>query len=314
MPPSLATLMSTATIGVIGLGNMGRGIADNLIKSGREVLAWDAAAPARKPFEKRKGVRVVPPGEMAQDAQAILFVVPGTAEIRQCLHGRDGILAHARKGLILCDLTTSDPEATKRLAQAAAKRGIAYIDAGMSGGAVGAQAGTLTLMVGGDKRAFAKLRPHLECFAKEIHYLGGSGAGHTMKVLHQIVCHANFLAAAETLNLGERAGLDLGAMLAVINSSNGRSYASEVRFPRHVLTRKWDGRSRVYNLYKDLRMALAMGRRLKGGTRFAQATLSYLSRAMGRGMADEDFTLLYRDFDALQTPPRKRKAAPKTAR
>lgn len=288
-----------APVGVIGLGNMGRGIAANLAKAGWPVMGWDAAEAPRAAFEGRKGVVIAPPQDMGTACWAILLVVPGTAEIRACVEGRDGVAAVARKGLILCDLTTSDPRATQRLAARLAKRGIRYVDAGMSGGAAGAEAGTLTLMVGGDRSAVARLRPVFKAIAAKVHVLGPSGAGHTMKVLHQIVCHANFLAACETFALGERAGLKLADMVAVINDSNGRSYASQVRFPKHILSGKWDGRSRVYNLHKDLKMAAALARGLHGRGRFARATLGYLDEAMALGMAEDDFTLLYRDFERL---------------
>jgi 3-hydroxyisobutyrate dehydrogenase len=289
-----------SAVGVIGLGNMGRGIASNLGKTDRDVYVWDAVEAARARFKDRAGFAIAPPGEMARKCQAILFLVPATPEIRACLEGADGILANARPDLILCDLTTSDPTATRALAAELAPRGIHYIDAGTSGGPTRADSGDLILMVGGDKSAFERVRPALNDIATTIYYLGDSGAGHTMKLLHNIVCHATFLATTEAFRLGERAGLKLDDMVTVLNNSNARSYVTDQRYPKHILSKTWDGRSRIFNLHKDLKMGVALGRRLGGGTEFSEATFRYLDKAVRRGMAEDDYTLLYRDFEEIR--------------
>ena len=294
-------------VGVIGLGNMGRGIAKNLAQSGWGLMAWDILPAARKPFEKRRGVEVAPPGELARACAAIIFVVPATPEILACVNGKDGIFANAGEGLVLYDFTTSAPEDTRRLAARVAKKGIAYIDAGMSGGPTGADAGRLTLMVGGDPGAFRRTKKFLTPVAKHIFYLGESGAGHTMKLIHNIVCHATFLATCEAGHLAERAGLQLADMVKVFNVSNARSYASEFRFPRHILSGKWDAKSRIYNLHKDLKMGVALGRRAGAERKFAEATLRFLEKAVARGMKDKDYALLYRDFEEIRKSPRRAK-------
>ncbi len=293
-------MVSKPAVGVIGLGNIGHGVAGNLGKPNRDVYVWDVAEAARARFKDKPGYVVAPPGEMAKACEAILFVVPATPQIKACLDGDDGILAHACEGLILVDLTTSDPIATRELADRFKPLGIHYIDAGASGGKIRADAGDLTLMVGGDADALTKATPYLDDIARKVFYLGGSGAGHTMKLIHNIICHANFMAAAEAFNLGEHAGLKLKDMVDVLNQSNGRSYITEERFPNHILPQKWDGRSQVSNLHKDLKMGVELGRRLGGGTEFSEAVVHYLDKAVRRGMADEDFTLIYRDFDAIR--------------
>ena len=136
--------------------------------------------------------------------------------------------------------------------------------------------------------------------AKTVYYLGASGTGHTMKLLHNVVCHATFFATTEALRLGERAGLQLGDMVEVLNNSNARSYVTESRYPKHILSQKWDGRSRIYNMFKDIGMGVDLGHRLGGGTEFSEATLRYLDKAMRRGMSEDDYTLIYRDFDEIR--------------
>jgi 3-hydroxyisobutyrate dehydrogenase len=292
--------LDKSAVGVIGLGNMGRGIAANLSKHGRTVYVWDLKEAARERFKDKSGFVIAPPGELARHCEVILFLVPATPHIKDCLNGPDGIVANAGEGLILCDLTTSDPLETRALAAELAPKGIAYIDAGTSGGPTRADTGELTLMVGGDPDAFKRARPYLDDIAPTIYYLGASGTGHVMKLLHNVVCHATFFATTEALRLGERAGLKLADMVEVLNNSNARSYVTESRYPKHILSQKWDGRSRIFNMFKDIGMGVELGRRMGGGTEFSEATLRYLDKAMRRGMSEDDYTLIYRDFEQIR--------------
>lgn len=291
--------MAKQKVGVIGLGNMGHGIAGNLIGAGFPVAVWDIQPKALKPFQNRKDVVVATPPDMAATASVIFFVVPSSTEINDLMKGKNGLLANARKGLVLYDLTTSDPVFTKRLARRSALKGIPYLDAGMSGGGAGAEAGTLSLMIGGDRKAFNRTRKFLLPFSDNIFYLGKSGTGHTLKLIHNMVLHTVFLATCEGGRMAERAGIRLKDMIDVFNVSNARSYISEVRFPRHILSKKWDGASRVYNLHKDLNMAVELGRKLKTNVSLGQDTLSFLRKAIDLGMQDSDFTLLYRYFEKI---------------
>ena len=291
--------MSEKKVGVVGLGNMGGGIARNFKKAGVPLMVWDVAPAARKAFHETAGVETAPPGEMAAACGAIFFVVPATPEIKSCFEGEDGVLARAAKGLVVYDFTTSDPVATKELAARAAAKGVAYLDAGMSGGATGADAGTLTLMIGGDKAAFERTRSLLDPIADRTFHLGGSGAGHTMKLIHNMVCHTIFLATCEGGRMAETAGIKLADMIDVFNVSNARSYASEVRFPRHILSGKWDARSRVYNLRKDVSMAVGLAGALDTKVPLGAVTRDFLDVAIAHGMTDTDYSRLYERFDEI---------------
>jgi 3-hydroxyisobutyrate dehydrogenase len=286
-------------VGVVGLGNMGGGVARNFRKAGTPLMVWDIAPAARNAFMETAGVEIAPPGKMAARCDAIFFVVPATPEIASCFEGKDGVLAHAREGLVVYDFTTSDPVATKAIAARAATQGIAYLDAGMSGGATGADAGTLTLMIGGDKAAFERTRTLLGAIAKQVFHLGPSGAGHTMKLVHNMVCHTIFLSTCEGGRMAEAAGIKLADMIDVFNVANARSYASEVRFPKHILSGKWDARSRVYNLRKDLSMAVKMADALNTKVPLGTVTRNFLNVAMDQGMTDTDYSRLYERFDEI---------------
>ena len=291
--------MTEQKVGVVGLGNMGGGIARNFQKAGVPLMVWDVAPAARNGFSGLAGVEIGPPGEMAAACTMMIFVVPATPEIASCFEGRDGVLARAAKGLVVYDFTTSDPDATKALAARAAERGIAYLDAGMSGGATGADAGTLTLMIGGDKAAFERTRALLDPIAKKIFHLGASGTGHTLKLIHNMVCHTIFLATCEGGRMAEAAGIKLADMIGVFNVANARSYASEMRFPKHILSGKWDARSRVYNLRKDLAMAVGLAGALDAKVPLGTVTRDFLDIAIEHGMTDTDYSRLYERFDEI---------------
>lgn len=285
----------TFTVGVIGLGNMGRGIARNIAKAGHDLLVWDIDEGAVAAFDKI--ARAAAPAEMAAAADQVIFVVPGSPQIEALL---SDILSAAQPDLILWDFTTSDPTHTKRLAARAADHGLSYMDAGMTGGgAKGADDGTMTLMIGGDAGILERSRPVLEACARTLIHLGPSGAGHTMKVVHNLITHTNFLACSEAGKLAEAAGIDLADMIKVFNAGNARSFVSERRFPDHILSGTWDGRSRIFNLRKDVGMAVALSNDLGSPMRIGHQTLAWLDAAVQAGMEEEDFTRLYASLDAL---------------
>lgn len=292
--------MSKVKAGVIGLGNMGGGVARNFCDAGFTTGVWDVSDDALAPFRDRENARIMTPGEMAADGATLFYVVPATPEIEETLDGDDGVLATAAPGTVIFDLTTSFPDDTRRVAARAAEADVIYLDAAMSGGATGADAGTLTLMIGGDKSAFEASKPLLDAIAKNLFYLGDSGAGHAMKLIHNMVVHTIFLTNCEAGRMAEAAGISLGDMIEVFNHSNARSYASEFRFPLNILSEKWDARSRVYNLNKDLGMAVRFADSMGIDARYAKETLDFLGHAIDRGMAEKDYSLLYPEFDAIR--------------
>lgn len=288
------------SVGLIGLGNMGGGIATSFLGKGHPIALWDIDEPARQGFSDRVGASLLPPQEMAARVDVLLFAVPSSRQIDGMFSEPEGILARARPGTILVDLTTSDPEKTKRLAERATAADLSYLDAGMSGGAQGAAEGRLTLMVGGEETVFAKVRPVFDQFAKQLFYMGPSGAGHTAKLLQNMVTHTIFLATCEAGRLGERAGIDLAALIDLFNASNARSFVSERRFPDHIISGNWDGKSRIFNLHKDLGLAVHMAEALGLETSFGITTQAALQKAVDQGMAEQDFTHLYAAYEDLR--------------
>ena len=287
------------TVGVIGLGRMGGPVAQRFMQSEFPLMVWDILPGCCEPFENKDNVRIAHSGEMARECSIIFFVVPSSAEIAHCFKGKDGILQNARKGLILCDLTTSDPVETRKLASRAAGRGVHYLDAGMSGGPAGILAGKLTLMIGGDAEVLRRTKPYLAPFVENIFHLGSLGSGHAMKLIHNMVLHTIFLATCEGARVAERMGMQVTDMIDVFNVSTAFSYASRHRFPNNILNGSWNAQARIYNPYKDVGLAVRLARECGAGVELGEWTLDFLEKAVARGMVEEDYSLLYRDFDEI---------------
>jgi 3-hydroxyisobutyrate dehydrogenase len=282
---------------VIGLGQMGTGIARNLDRAGRLAAAWDTNAKARQ-AELSAAVVLAEPRQVA-GLSTVIFVVPGSAEIRGILCENGGLLGQPHEHQVLIDLTTSHPAATRELAALARATGREYVDCGMTGGAKAADAGTLTLMAGGATAVVDACRPTLAAFAGNIVHVGDTGSGHSMKLIHNMICHTIFLATSEGCRLAERLGISLETAIAVINSGNARSFVSEKRFPDHIISRTFDGRSRTANLAKDLKMAADLARQAGQSGPYSALAAELLQRAMQQGLGEEDFTTLYRHLEHI---------------
>ncbi|MEO1223157.1 MAG: NAD(P)-dependent oxidoreductase [Pseudomonadota bacterium] len=282
-----------ADVGVIGVGQMGSGIARQLAAAGRLAAVFHTDAASARSLGLPKSLIAATAAEMANLCRFVLFVVPGSAEIDGILTGDSNLLGQIQTGTVLIDLTTSDPTETRRLARLTQAAGGSYLDCGMTGGAIAADAGTLTLMVGGEAEALDLARPVLDVIAQRIFHLGPSGAGHTMKLIHNLVCHTVFLATCEGARLAEQAGLPLDRTIEVFNAGNARSFASEVRFPKHIVSGKFDGRSRVANLAKDVGMGIDLAGRLDQPLAISRAADLLLRQAIEQGLSDEDFSRLY---------------------
>src|SRR3954465_4146524 len=280
---------------VIGLGNMGRGIARNLDRTGRLAAAWDISEAARTDAGLSSEVALLPPSQFGR-LSFILFIVPGSAQIEEMLPALGG---RPHDGETLMYLPTSHPAKTKALAEKARATGRDYVDCGMSGGATGADSGKMALMVGGFDAAVASCKPIFDTIAGTVTHVGPSGAGHTIKLLHNMVCHSNFFVLAEAGRLAERASIPLATAIKVFNAGNARSYISEQRFPNHILSGKFDGRSTVSNLAKDLAMANAFANQIGEANAYTALTAEILAKAIEKGMAGEDFTRLYEQYDEL---------------
>ncbi|WP_263141586.1 3-hydroxyisobutyrate dehydrogenase [Pseudomonas sp. RIT-PI-AD] len=219
-------------IGFLGLGNMGGPMAQNLLKAGHEVSVFDLSAPAVAALVSA-GARDA--GSVAAIAKAevevIITMLPAAAHVKQVYLGEDGLLAGLPAGVLLIDSSTIDPLSAREVAKAAAARGNPMLDAPVSGGTLGAAAGTLTFMVGGAKADFERAQPILAAMGKNIVHCGDAGNGQVAKVANNMLLGISMIGVAEAMSLGVALGIDAKVLAGIINSSSGRCWSSEVNNP-----------------------------------------------------------------------------------
>ncbi len=279
---------------VVGLGQMGRGIARNLDAAGLLVAAHDLCQDAFAAAEFSARVCDGGAADLTTRADVVLFAVPSTVQIAE-------LLEHValRPGQIIVDLTTSDPNQSRDLSGRLAASAVGYLDSAMTGGAAGADAGTLTLMTGGSADDVARCRPVFDVIASRVFHMGGVGTGHAMKLVHNMILHSSFLATCEGLRLAEQAGLDPASAVEVLNAGNARSFVTEVRFPRDILSGTMNARSRIANLEKDLGLAVGFAARQDSSTPYGSLTHTLLAAALDAGHGDADFSWLFPLFGEL---------------
>jgi len=249
-------------IGFIGLGIMGLPMARNLAKAGFELTVVSGHARDAVAELRAGGAKVVSaPADVANGCELVVTCLPDTPDVRQVVIGPGGILDGARPGLIVVDHSTIAPMAAREIADECAGKGVAFLDAPVSGGQQGAIAGTLSIMVGGDTQALARATPVLEAMGKKIVHVGDSGAGQFTKACNQIICAVTWQAIGEGMALGAKAGVDPAKMLEAVSAGAARCWSLEVRTPR-LLDGDFKPGFMAKLQYKDLVIATDAGKRL----------------------------------------------------
>ena len=218
-------------VAFLGLGNMGLPMALNLIKAGHQVYGFDLVQAQLDAFKAGSGIPMQSAAEAAKDADVIISMLPASRHVEALYLGDAGLLATANPKSLLIDCSTISPKVSQAVAAAAKAKGFAMIDAPVSGGTAGAQAGTLTFMVGGDASALECARPLLEKMGKNIFHAGASGSGQTVKVCNNMLLGIQMLGTSEALRLGIANGMDPKVLSDIMSKSSGRNWALELYNP-----------------------------------------------------------------------------------
>ena len=247
--------MSGPRAAFLGLGAIGAPMAARLAR-GASLTVWNRTQSRAVEFARVHGARsAATPREAAAGADVIITCLPTSREVEAVLDGPDGLLAGLAPGALLIDCTSGDPATSRRIAARLAEYGSAFADAPVSGGTSGAEAGTLTIMVGADGETFARARPILASMGSRIEHVGPVGAGHALKAVNNALLAVNILAVGEGLAALVKAGVPARTALAVLNVSSGRSFVSETLVPERVLTGAWPRTFRLALLEKDVGIA-----------------------------------------------------------
>ena len=218
-------------IAFIGLGNMGGAMAHNLLKGGQTVYGFDLSEQALGAFQDAGGIVCDSPQRAAQQADIVITMLPAAKHVREVYLGENGVLAALKAGSLCIDSSTIDPKTIQDLAHVAKEKGIQICDAPVSGGTIGAQAGTLTFMIGAEQDTFEQVKPILAHMGKNLVHCGEVGAGQIAKICNNLILGISMAAVAEGMALGAKLGIDTEALAGVINSSSGRCWSSEVCNP-----------------------------------------------------------------------------------
>ncbi len=290
------------SVGVIGLGAMGHGIAQSLRRAGYSPCVFDVRQEAAQQFAREGGVACASPAELGARCQVVVSVVVNAAQTEAVLFGHDGCAANMQAGSVFVMCSTVDPHWSVALEARLADMSLLYIDAPISGGAAKAASGQMTMMTSGKPAAYAVAEPLLNAMAAKVYRLGDrAGAGSKVKVINQLLAGVHIAAAAEAMALGLREGVDPAALYDVITHSAGNSWMFENRMA-HVLAADYTPLSAVDIFVKDLGLVLDMARASKFPLPLSSTAHQMFMQASTAGFAKEDDSAVIKIFPGITLP------------
>jgi len=276
------------TIGFIGAsGLMGHGMAKNLQAKGHALAIAAFRNRARVADLLAAGAKeCASPAALARDCSVVFLCVTGSPQVEQVVAGADGLLAGAAKGLVIVDCSTSEPDSTARMRELGAAKGVSVVDAPLARTPVEAEAGKLNVMVGATPEDFARIEPLLKCFAENVFHVGGPGAGHIIKLLNNFIAQASCTAIAEAFAVGQRAGIDLKKLVALVSAGLVNSGLFQVM--SKTLDGQLDGmKFELNNARKDVRYYTHMAENLGIPTVMGEAAHQSLVLACALGFGNK---------------------------
>ena len=270
-------------IGYIGIGIMGLPMAAQLLKAGHSLYVHNRTLSKCDPIAAQGATVCASAGEVAENADVVFINVPDTPDVEEVIFGSNGISQSARAGLIIVDNSTISPSATRQFAERLRAKGIEYLDAPVSGGDVGAQKGTLAIMVGGDEQIFQKCLPLLEVLGSKIVHVGPVGAGQTTKACNQLFVALHVLACCEGIAFAEKAGLDPDVMLNVVSSGAGGSWALANLGPK-IVAEDFNPGFTIDLLCKDLRLVTEIAQEAELSLSGIELARNLFNKAQAKGL------------------------------
>ena len=281
-------MAESTKVAVIGLGSMGLGMAQSLLRKGLDVTGCDINQEAVDAFARAGGKTAESPGDAARDADIVITVVINAAQTESVLFGENGAASTMRSGGVAVSCATMAPANARDLAEKIASLGLLYLDAPVSGGALKASEGQLTIMASGSREAFARAKPALDAIAAQVYELGDEpGIGASFKIVNQLLAGVHIAAACEAITFAKRLGLDLERVYKVITGSAGNSWMFENRIP-HVLEGDYRPRSAVDIFTKDLGIVSDIGRSTRFPMPMAATALQLFLMTAAAGMGRDD--------------------------
>jgi 3-hydroxyisobutyrate dehydrogenase-like beta-hydroxyacid dehydrogenase len=281
--------MAREAVGFIGLGIMGSRQAANLAKAGYELTVYNRTRERADGWvAEHGGTAVDSPREVAERSDVVITMVVDGDQVKEMILGEDGALAGARDGTLFVDMSTIAPATARELAETLSAQGHAFVDAPVTGSSPKAEAGTLTIMVGGEEDDVERARPLFEVMGEKIVHAGAAGQGQAVKVLSQGVTAVNCATLAQAITVGRRAGLDLDALLQVMTGGSSDSTMRELK-GQAMVDHDIPVLFKLEHMLKDVVLCLEESRRAGGTFPFAALAGELYSAGVGRGLGQEDF-------------------------
>jgi 3-hydroxyisobutyrate dehydrogenase len=289
-----------ARIGFIGLGNMGLPMAANLVRAGHAVAGFDVAASPVGKLADLGGEAAQTIAGACRGADAVVTMLPAGEHVRDVYCAPGGVVEASAAGTLLVDSSTIDVATARAVAVAAGENGLVMVDAPVSGGVSGAQAGTLTFMVGGPEAAFEQARPILKAMGRTIVHAGGSGNGQAAKICNNMILGVSMIAVSEAFLLAEKLGLDAQSLFDIASKSSGQCWSMTSYCPVPGLVpsspanRGYEAGFTAAMMLKDLKLAAAAARGANAATPLGAAAAELYDAFAGHGHAGEDFSAIIR--------------------
>jgi 3-hydroxyisobutyrate dehydrogenase-like beta-hydroxyacid dehydrogenase len=277
-----------AKLGFLGLGLMGYPMARNLLRAGHEVALWsNTAEKARKLAGEEKGKFCQTPRQVAENADCIFLCVGNTKMSREVILGEQGLIHGAKPGRVVVDASTISPKESREIATALGAKGVEFLDAPCTGSTPGAEGGTLTFMIGGDRAIFEKVKPYFEPMGKRLYYCGGPGLGLQAKLSQNLILSNLLLAFNEGMVLATKGGVDPKLMLDILDNSAAKSGLINYKAP-FVFRGDFQANFSVKWMSKDIGLMLDSGKELGVPLLLTALTSQVFQAALATGHADED--------------------------
>jgi 3-hydroxyisobutyrate dehydrogenase-like beta-hydroxyacid dehydrogenase len=285
-------------VGFIGVGNMGGPMCRNIIRNtNHEVIVFDLSPDAVKACTDLGASSGASVADVAARCDVVITSLPIPSVVEQVTLGPDGIAAHAKPGSVFIDLSTNAPSTAKKVHEGMAAKGIAMLEAPVSGGTVRATDGTIVIMVGGDDKTFEQQLPLLKSFSGEVVHVGDIGMGSVAKLINNMMAFCNAATAAEALMMGKRSGIDLKKLDAVIRNASGMS-AGYANLSTKVLAGDYKASFALDLAHKDLRLALQLADELGVPGLIAPQVMNLMRMARGMGHGSDDSASMMRVYEA----------------
>ncbi len=286
------------TVGWIGTGVMGSSMCGHLAKAGYNVNVYNRTQAKAQTLIDAGAQWCESPAEVAANSDVVFTIVGYPQDVEEVMLGENGVIAHARKGTYVVDMTTSTPALAEYIHAAAVKRGIHTLDAPVSGGDVGARNGTLAIMVGGERATFDQVQPFFELMGENIAYMGGPGKGQHTKMSNQILIASTMIGVVESLLYAYKAGMDLHEVIAVIGKGAASSWSIN-NLGARIADGNYDPGFFIKHFVKDMRIALDEARRMGLALPGLALSQQFYTSAMALGLEDLGTQGLYKVFEQL---------------